>query len=172
MRLAGPLQSKWMARLALVCASSVPCCVLPPELSEPVATDLPPFYFPDGLDPSPLQDVLLELGDDQRVELTASIFEFDPADTLEYEWRVVRGDASTTSSGILRNPVPIGDAFAYRVPTQTITSCGILLGQDGDTATVILTVTDPIPEALRLDVAADAYRIVVVWRVVARGNCD
>jgi len=154
-----------------VFATIATACPVAPPLVQPSSFDSAPFYFPDGLDPNPDEDVIVQLNQLDRVELSADIYDWDEGDTLEYVWTLRRGDLSTQSTGVLRSPTFIDGVYAYRVFPQAIESCGLLLNQENDVVTVRLEIIDTIPESQRFNPSADSYRIVISWRIVARGNC-
>lgn len=160
--------TRWLVATLFAFAAA---CIVPPPLGEPRIFDSPPFYFPDGINPSPNSDVILQLDLTESVELTADIFDWDEGDNITYAWTVRRGDFETISSGLLSNPSRIGGAFVYAVPPVRIESCGLLLNRDNDVVVVRLDIRDTIPESQRPAVGADTYRIVIEWRVVGRGNC-
>jgi len=147
-------------------------CPIAPPLSDPIVFDSAPFLFADGVDPSVDEDVILDLATNERQTFTVDVYDWEAGDTLTYRWTLVSDDLQgSLGNGELRDPSPIGDAFAYRVPPTVIDTCGVLLGRDGDTLTLELEITDEIPEAQRFDPAADAYRLTLSWQVRASGEC-
>lgn len=158
--------------LAGLLAPLVAGCPIAPPLTDPVVFDSAPFLFPDGVDPAVDEDVILDLATRERQTFTVDVYDWDGDDVLTYRWTLVSDDLQgSLGNGELRDPSPIGDAFAFRVPPTVIDTCGVLLGRDGDTLTLELEITDEIPEAQRFDPAADAYRLSLSWRVRASGEC-
>jgi hypothetical protein len=165
----GRATSSWLRWVAALAWGSA--CIVSPPLGEPRVFDSPPFYFPDGITPSPNADVIVQLDLLESVELTADIFDWDDGDTLTYSWTLLRGDFETVSTGLLTNPSRVGNAFAYAVPPVRVESCGLLLTRDNDVVVVRLDIRDTIPESQRPAAGADTYRIVIEWRIVGRGTC-
>jgi hypothetical protein len=154
------------------------CVLAPPILPRPVPPDSAPFYFPSGVTPPPGEVVLVDLARLDTRTFSLQVFDTDAEDRLEYAWRVISPALDivpTVGSGVLRSPVRLGRFSAWQVPTLTLQACrgtfAGFLSRDGDELTFELTIRDEIPPDQRFDAEADAYTLVVRWRVVALGSC-
>jgi hypothetical protein len=160
------------AAIAAIAAALLGGCVVPAPLFDPVVFDSPPFYFPEGVQPSTAQDVVLDLAALESQSFGLDVFEWDPNDVLLYRWTFQSRDfEGELGSGELNAPTAVGDVWVHQVESVTINTCGQFLRAEGDVVTLRLDVSDPIAPGQVFDPAATEYGFRVVWRVVGSGEC-
>lgn len=159
------LSGLWSAQMAI-------SCVYAPPIRGSVDEDEAPFYFPNGVEPSPRAEVVVDLSAGAPTAFRVEIYDFDADDDLEYVWTLVTPSGPfQVARDELRPGQRIDDVTVYPVPELSLPACQFPLQSDGDEAAVELEIIDPIPEDERFVDEADAYRVLIRWTLRATGDC-